>query len=99
MSDLDPHRFGLAPRAFMVHEGEVFLTMAGVLERLHLSESTLRRDAELWGLGRQVSPRRRLWRAAEVDALVESRRPAPKQQPLQDIRQRAKRLAHIIRGR
>jgi predicted DNA-binding transcriptional regulator AlpA len=74
-SKLDPRLYGIAPVERVVQDGVVYLTMAGVCNKLSISESTLRRMPALMAKRIPLRPRSFVWRMEDVDAYVEAQRP------------------------
>lgn len=70
---LDPRLYGHAPVEKDVHDGAVYLTLAGVLLHLGISEDTMRRHhGALFRQRIQLAPRVFRWRVADVDAYMDA---------------------------
>jgi hypothetical protein len=78
MTGLDPRLYGIAPEEFVAHGDTVYLTMVGVMKRLNITESTLRRNEGLMRLRRVLGPRTYRWHPKDVDAYVASLDTTPK---------------------
>lgn len=71
MDPVDPRRHGIAPDELVVgDDGDVYMTLAGLMRRLAVSESTIRRNTGLMALRRAVGPNTFRWRKADVDAYL-----------------------------
>lgn len=77
MPPLDARLYGIAPLEYDAHDGVVYLTMVGVMKRLDISESTLRRNPELMRLRRVLGPRTYRWHPDDIDAYQASQEPPP----------------------
>lgn len=93
---LDPRIYGLAPLERETHDGVVYLTKVGVMNRLDISEATLRRLEPLMAKRIAISPRKFLWRIEDVDAYVESQRP---KLTVREARQKVRHKRLVTAGR
>lgn len=67
----DERVYGVAPTEQEIHNGDVFLTMVGVMKLCHIrSETSLRANAALMALRCELSPRKFVWPRDEVIAYV-----------------------------
>jgi hypothetical protein len=101
VTELDERLYGIAPKERDAHDGVVYLTMVGVLKKLKISESTLRRNAGLMALRRVIGPGTYRWHPNDIDEYS-----AAQKEPLPDVQtmkknRRRKALGHhgIAEGR
>jgi hypothetical protein len=99
MSDLDPRLYGIAPKEFDAIGDTVYLTMVGVMKRLNISESTLRRNEGLMKLRKVLGPNTYRWHPKDVDAYVASLDTTPKLSRLEKIKRTQKLGEGTIRSR
>ena len=90
---LDERLYGIAPQERDVHDGVVYLTMVGVLKRLDISETTLRKNPALMALRKSLGPRTYRWNPADIDAYM-----AAQDRPLPDARVMKRRLRSAAQG-
>jgi hypothetical protein len=93
----DTRLHGAAPVEAVLEGGQKYLTMEGVMARLHVSEDTLRRHhPELMALRIVLAPRVSRWRVEDVDAymvrLQERQRAASETQQRKTLRRLDQRV-------
>lgn len=98
----DPRLYGRAPVEWEASENGVWLTLAGLMKRLALSEATIRATPWLMALARYPSPRTPRWHVDDVDAGVKEhgKRPGERTLPRYDDMvhsPRAKRGRNAVR--
>ena len=94
----DERVYGAAPVEQTIVEGEVFLTLAGVMKMCHLrSETSVRANPGLMAIRCQLSPKKFVWPRDEVVAYVKQQRRAGRLSKSERAKELAKaaRRAHI----
>lgn len=70
MVDLDPRLYGHAPVELEPIDGEVYLTMVGVLKKLQIGEWKLRQTPELMAMRKVLGTRTHRWLKSDIDAYM-----------------------------
>jgi predicted DNA-binding transcriptional regulator AlpA len=96
----DERLYGIAPVERDAHHGTVYLTMFGVMQKLGMSEATMRRNPGLMALRKVLGANTFRWIESEVAAYVaqQSATPKPSKKQIRDHVYRVGLTGHDVQA-